>query len=236
MFKLPPGFSAIIPVFSPLFSNKVFERAGQLLLGTVLAQGNRTVCGVLRTLGLKDISNWDIHHRALGRAKWSAFKCSRHLPRLLITTFISTNNALVLGMDETLERRWGARIKARGIYRGPVRSSKSHFVKCSGPRWACAMLPTPANWANRIWALPFLTALAPSERYHKNQGEQHKAISGWARQVCFAPYRWLPGFQLVMLGDGSYAVMGLPAATRNKVAWVVRFRLDARLHAPPRHM
>ena len=60
MFKLPPEFSAIISVFSPLFSNKVFERAGQLLLGTILTRGKRTVCGVLRTLGLKNISSWDI--------------------------------------------------------------------------------------------------------------------------------------------------------------------------------
>lgn len=232
MFKFPPEFSAIISVFSPLFSNKVFERAGQLLLGTILTRGKRTICSVLRTLGLKNISNWDIYHRVLSRAKWSAFKCSKKLLQLLIKKFVTTDT-LVFAIDETLERRWGAKIKARGIYRDSVRSSKSHFVKCSGLRWICVMLLTPISWANRIWALPFLTVLAPSERYHKNQGKQHKVLSDWVRQICFALYRWLPDFQLIMLGDGSYAVRELLATTRSYVTWIVRFRLDARLHDFP---
>ena len=232
MFKLPPEFSGIISVFSPLFSNSVFERAVRLLLGTILTHGKRTVCSVLRTLGLKDILNWDIYHRVLSRAKWSSFKCSRLLLNLLLKRFVQTK-VLVFGMDETLERRWGSKIKARGIYRDAVRSSKNHFVKCSGLRWICVMLLTPISWANRIWALPFLTVLAPSERYHKQQGKQHKVLSDWARQICYLLHCWLADFQLIMLGDGSYAVMGLLAATRDKVTWIVRFRLDARLHDFP---
>ena len=233
MFQLPSEFSALISVFSSLFSKKVFERAGQLLLGATLTQGSRTICGVLRTLGLKDISNWDLYHRVLGRAKWSPFKCSERLLKLLVRTFGCTDKTLVFGMDETLERRWGAKIKARGIYRDAVRSSKSHFVKCSGLRWVCVMMLTPISWANRIWALPFLTVLAPSERYHGDQGRQHKTISGWAGQICSALHRWFAGFQIVMLGDGSYAVMGLLAAAPKNLTWAVRFRLDARLHGFP---
>ncbi|MBA3530994.1 MAG: hypothetical protein H0T73_03615 [Ardenticatenales bacterium] len=72
---------------------------------------------------------------------------------------------MVVGMDDTIERRRGAEIEALGIYRDPVRSSKSHFVKASGLRWIVLMLLVPIPWATRIWALPFLSALAPSERY-----------------------------------------------------------------------
>ncbi len=235
MFNPPPEFSAIISEFSPLFSKKIFERAGQLLLGAILTQGKRTVCGVLRTLGLKDIPNWDIYHRVLSRAKWDAFGCSRKLLQLLAKRFVATST-LVIGLDETLERRWGAKIKARGIYRDAVRSSKSHFVKCSGLRWVCAMLLVPVGWAGRTWALPFLTVPAPSERYHEKQGKRHKTLSDWARQVCLVLHRWLPGFRLVVLGDGSYAVMELLASTRCFVTWVTRFRMDAALYdfAPPR--
>jgi len=111
MFKLPPEFSAIISVFSPLFSNKVFERAGQLLLGSILTRGKRTVCGVLRSLGLKDIPYWDKYHRVLSRAKWSPLACSKNLLQLLLKTFLQADT-LVLGIDETLERRWGKKIKA----------------------------------------------------------------------------------------------------------------------------
>ena len=144
MFKLPPEFSATISVFSPLFSNKVFERAGQLLLGCILTRGKRTVCGILRTLGLKDIPNWDLYHRVLSRAKWSPLACSKTLLQLLLKRFIKTKT-LVLGIDETLERRWGKMIKAKGIYHDAVRSSKSFFVKCTGLRWICVMLITPIS-------------------------------------------------------------------------------------------
>ena len=232
MFKLPPEFSEIISVFSPLFSKKIFERAGQLLLGTLLTQGKRTVCSVLRTLGLKDISNWDLYHRVLSRAKWSPLSCSRNLLQLLIKRLLCSTT-LVLAMDETIERRWGPKIKARGIYRDSVRSTKSHFVKCSGLRWICVMLLTPLSWANRIWALPFLTVLAPSQNYSLKEGKRHKTLSDWARQICLLLHRWLSDFQLIMLGDGSYAVMELLASTRSYLTWMVRFRLDARLHDFP---
>lgn len=232
MFRLPPEFSAIISVFSPLFSKKVFERAGQLLLGAILTQGNRTICSILRTLGLRDIPNWDIYHRVLSRAKWSALQCARNLLQLLIKAFVH-QDTIVFGIDETLERRWGMKIKARGIYRDAVRSSKSHFVKCSGLRWICVMLLTPISWANRVWALPFLTVLAPSERYHIESNKLHKTVSTWARQICLLLRRWLPDFQIVMVADGSYAVMELLAAVPLNAAWMVRFRLDARLHDFP---
>ncbi len=232
MFKHPPEFSEIISIFSSLFSKKIFERAGQLLLGTIITHGRRTVCSVLRTLGLKDITNWDLYHRVLSRAKWSPLKCSLQLIQLLIKQFVNCQY-LVFGIDETLERRWGTKIKTRGIYRDAVRSSKSHLVKCSGLRWISVMLLTPIPWANRIWALPFLSVLAPSERYHKQEGKQHKTLSDWVRQICFLLHRWLPGFQLIMVGDGTYAVMELFAATRLYVTWIARFRMNASLYDFP---
>ena len=231
-FLLPPEFKEIISIFSDKFSKKIFERVGLLLLGTILTHGRRTVCSVLRTLGLKDLRNWTKYHRVLYRAKWSAFQCSKSLLNLLVTTFVK-GTTLVFGIDETLERRWGIKIKARGIYRDSVRSSKSHFVKCSGLRWICVMLLTPISWANRIWALPFLSVLAPSERFHKEQGKRHKKISDWARQISFLLYRWLPDFKIIIVGDGAYSVMELLAETRGYVTWITRFRLDAGLYDFP---
>lgn len=232
MFKLPPEFSGIISALSPLFSNSVFDRASQLLLGAILTQGKRTVCGVLRTLGLSHITNWDLYHRVLGRAKWSALACSRQILAMLIKRF-AKGDTLVFGIDETLERRWGPKIKARGIYRDAVRSSKSHLVKSSGLRWICPMLLSPIGWAHKTWALPFLAVLAPSRRYHGEQGKMHKKVSDWARQVCFLLHRWLPGFRLIMLGDGAYSVLGLLSATCGHVTWITRFRMDAALYDRP---
>lgn len=234
---LPPEFKEIISVFSDKFSKKIFERVGLLLLGALLTQGRRTVCSVLRTLGLKDLKNWTKYHRVLYRAKWSAFLCSRSLLSALVKRFVK-GQTLVFGIDETIERRWGIKIKARGIYRDSVRSSKSHFVipiaiGSSGLRWICVMLLTEISWANRIWALPFLSVLAPSERFHKEEGKRHKKISDWARQISLLLYRWLPDFKIIIVGDGSYSVMELLAETREYVTWITRFRLDAGLYDFP---
>ncbi|MFQ5448420.1 MAG: transposase [Saprospiraceae bacterium] len=231
MLTLPIEFSEIISAFSSYFSKKVFEHAGQLMLGAILTQGKRTVCGVLRTLGLKAETRWHKYHRVLNRSKWSAYRCAHSLLLLLIKHFTPAKT-LVFGIDETMERRWGLRIKARGIYRDAVRSSKSHFVKCSGLRWMCLMLLTPVGWANKIWALPFLTVLVPSERHHKDKGKRHKKLTDWARQLALQLRRWLPDFQIVIVADNSYAAIELLAATCLHVDWVTRFRMDAALYGP----
>ena len=161
MFTLPKEFSQQISVFAPIFSNKVFEHAKILLLGSILVVGRRTVCSALRAVGLNDEKRFHKYHRVLSLAKWSCYKAARILLLQLANHFHTTTEPLIFGIDETIERRRGSAIKAKGIYRDPVRSSKSHFVKCSGLRWISMMLLTPISWADRVWALPFLTILAP---------------------------------------------------------------------------
>jgi hypothetical protein len=101
---------------------------------------------------------------------------------LLVKTFVA-DGPLVIGVDETLERRWGKKIAARGVYRDPVRSTQGRFVESSGLRWVCLMLLVPVPWARRVWALPFSSVLAPSERYFAKRGKRHKKITDWARQM-----------------------------------------------------
>lgn len=90
------------------------------------------------------------------------------------------------------ERRRGEKIRAKGIYRDAVRSSHSHFVKGSGLRRLLLSRITPVPWSQRRWALPVMTALAPSERYHRECGRRHKKLTGWARQILLVVGRWLP--------------------------------------------
>ena len=233
MFVLPPEFTEIICVFSSYFSNKIYRRAIILLLGAILTQGKRTVCGVLRTLRLSNTTRWDLYHRVLSRAKWSALKCSKALGRLIINRLYKEEKTLVFGIDETIERRWSPKIKARGIYRDAVRSSKSHFFKCSGLRWISVMFLTPISWAQRIWALPFLTILAPSKRYHEQANRKHKTLSDWAFQIALLLHRWFSDFNCIVVADGSYAVMDLLSRVGEFQTWIVRFRIDAALYDLP---
>jgi hypothetical protein len=142
---------------------------------------------------------------------------------------------IVFGLDDTIERRRGENIKAKGIYRDPVRSSHSHMVKASGLRWLSLMLLAPIPWAGRIWALPFLTVLAPSERYYEKKVCKHKKLTDWARQMLFQLRKWLPERSLVVVADSSYAVIELlwhMTQLKNPMCMIARFRLDAALYEP----
>jgi len=212
----------------------VWEWAKVLLIGAILAPGERTVAAIVRVMGRSNDRQFQNYHRVLNRANWSSRALSRMLLRLLVSLFVPDNAPVVIGIDETIERRRGSKIAARGIYRDPVRSSKEFFVKTSGLRWIAMMLLTPIPWARRVWALPFLTVLAPSERYHEQRKKRHKTITDWARQLIRQVHRWLPTRQLIIVADGSYAVVAFLAnlVRLPLVTLVTRLRLDAALYDP----
>jgi hypothetical protein len=154
----------------------------------------------------------------------------------MIVRKLLPSGPLVIGLDDTIERRWGHKISARGVYRDPVRSSYGHFVKTSGLRWLSVMALLPVPWARRRWGLPFLTILAPSERYDLAHRRRHKKLTDWARQAVLQVRRWLPTRKIVVVADSSFASLDLIAALRKHVCFVTRLRLDANLYepAPPR--
>ena len=116
-----------------------------------------------------------------------------------------------------------------------MRSSRNQLVKASGLRWISLMWLGQVPWAGRHWALPVLTVLAPSSRYHQQQGRRHKKVTDWARQMVMQMRRWLPQRPLVLVGDNSYAVLDLLhccQSLREPVTLIAGLRLDAALYAP----
>ena len=209
------------------------------MVGAILTPGQRTVAAALRVMGRSNQRDYARYHEVLNRAVWSSRELARVLLMLLLRHLDRGDGPLVFGIDETLERRRGPRIKARGIYRDAVRSSRSQVVKASGLRWVSMMWLGHIPWAGRFWALPFLTVLAPSERFHQQQGRRHKKVTDWARQMTMQLRRWLPNRYLVIVADGGYAALELLhscQSLREPVTLIARLRLDAALYdpAPPR--
>jgi hypothetical protein len=234
MLTLPDEYNTQLNTFQPCFTKRLWPLVRILVIGAILAPGKRTVTAVLRIMGLSQERHFQNFHRVLNRAVWSNLALSACLLPVLLATFLP-HGPVVLGIDETIERRRGARIRAKGIYRDPVRSSKSHFVKASGLRWISLMLLVRIPWAARVWALPFLTALAPSERYYENSLRCHKKLTDWARQLGKQARRWLPGRKIVLVADSSYAALELLdslAHLPEPVHVVTRLRLDAALYEP----
>jgi DDE superfamily endonuclease len=236
MLRLPARFAGVILCFAPLFFQRSWRHAEMLLIGAILTPGQRTVTSILRMIGLGRERRFVNYHRVLNRAAWSGRAAARVLLGLLLDAFVP-KGPVILGLDDTIEPRRGKRIQAKGIYRDPVRSSHGHFVKASGLRWLSLMVLVPIPWAGRVWALPFLTALAPSERYSREHRKRHKKLTDWARQLVLQARRWMPKRLLVLVADSGFAALELLATlVRHGVICVTRLRLDAALYkpAPPR--
>lgn len=235
MLNLPKRMIQVLRSFEEGFSERIWEWAKVLVIGAILAPGERTVTAILRVMGLQNERQFQNDHRVLNRATWSSRALSRLLLHMLVQLFVPADAPIVVGIDETIERRRGAKIAAKGIYRDPVRSSKEFFVKTSGLRWISMMLLAPVPWACRVWALPFFTVLAPSERSNLHHRRRHKKITDWGRQMIRQLRRWLPERTLVVVADSTYAVLELLACAAHMiepVAIVTRLRLDAALYDP----
>jgi hypothetical protein len=228
----PAKLATWMQPFSESFTAPSWQHVLVLVVGAILTPGRRTVAAALRVTGLDQDAHFTNYHRVLNRNRWSSRAIARQLFRLLVSAFVP-QGPVIIGLDDTLERRWGAKIKARGIYRDPVRSSHGHFVKASGLRWLSVMLLPDIPWARRVWGLPFLTALAPSQRYASERQRRHKKLTDWGRQVLLQAARWLPERDIIAVADSSYAAIDLLNAVRRRICMITRLRLDARLFDPP---
>jgi hypothetical protein len=238
--SFPPPTSDPVPqimrdwlhAFRSGFTAPSWEHVLVLVMGAVLAPGKRTVSACLRMTGRAGTQSFSSYHQILNRARWSSYDMARRLLAMVVRRLVP-DGPVVIGLDDTIERRWGRKITARGIYRDPVRSSHGHFVKASGLRWLSFMVLTPVPWAGVVKALPVLTLLAPSERSNRQHGRRHKRLTDWARQGALQLCRWLPDRDIVFVGDSSFAVHELAHAITARATLISRLRLDANLFAPP---
>jgi hypothetical protein len=233
MLILPSSIMVLLRVFAPVFSERVYEWAKVLVVGAILTPNKRTVSAALRVMGLGDERQFQNYHRVLNRVVWDSLKVSQILLGLLVMTFVGMGGTVVLGADETLERRNGKRIGAKGVFRDAVRSSKKRVVHSYGLRWVSMMVLVEVPFSGRVWALPFLTVLATSEKTDQAQGRRHKTSIDWIGQMLAAVRRWLPKRTLVLVVDGGLAAVKLGlrcAADRVGITFVSRLRLDAVLH------
>ena len=243
---VPEMLATWLVIFRPCFTAPVWNHILVLVAGTILAPGKRTVTQALRVMGLAGEPGFGRYHEVLNRARWESRGLSRRLLRHLLAV-LWPRGEVAIAIDDTIERRWGAKIEARGIYRDPVRSTKGHFVKTSGLRWLALAVMLPVPFAGRRWALPFLTVLAPSSGWSEAQGRRHKTLTdraakrtgatqsgqpARARQAILQCKRWLPDRRLVVVADSSFAALGLIAAVRRHVCPITRPRLDASLFEP----
>jgi DDE superfamily endonuclease len=233
---MPPSgpIVAVLEAFRSEFTEPTWTKVVLLVWGTILARGRRTVTAALRQMGLDDEIHFSKYHHVFNRAVWSPLRLACRLTCSLIRAFSPGEPRLTFVIDETLERRWGRRVRIRGHYRDPLASSKQRSVAASGIRWiVLALLVTPP-WSPKPWALPVLSLPGPTPEVSARLGRRHKTIADWARQMILCLRRWLPGVDLTVVGDRAYSVIELGLCCRRRgVRLIAPLRLDARLFAPP---
>ena len=235
MYNWSQEIQSVLSFFAPLFSNQVWLHAQLLTVGAILCTRKRTVTSALKIMGLGQYPQFCNYYRVLNRAKWDTLQGAKILLGLLIV-LIPEHWPVIIGVDETIERRKGRKIKAKGCYRDAVRSTENKIVLCFGLKWISMMLIVPLPWSRRPWALPFLTALASSKACNEQAGKRHKTTIDWTRQMIMLVRRWLPYHLIVLVGDGSYAAVALArccAGLPVPVTLVSRLRLDAALYDFP---
>lgn len=235
MHFLSPEIETVLIPFATLFSNTVWLNAQVLVIGSVLCTGKRTVTSALRVMGLSDEKKFTNYHRVLNRAKQNSL-CAAKILLPLLLVMVAPCLPIVIAIDETIERRKGKKIRAKGCYRDAVRSTQNKVIHCFGLKWISMQLIVSVPWARRNWSLPFFTVLAPSKASNEANGKRHKTTVDWARQMIMQVRRWLPHRAIVLVGDGAYAAVSLALCCSGlpmPVTPDARFRLDAALYDPP---
>jgi len=230
MDSLSRNILAVLLPFSVLFSKPSWEKSLTLLLGALVCTGKRTVCSALRAMGLCDETNFAKYHHLLNRTKWSSLSAARIL-LFMVIMLVPMGHPLVFFIDETLERRKGVKIKAKGYYRDAVRSSKSQIVKASGLKWLVMALSVRLPFMPRALALPFLSILEYSKKHDEQKKRQHKTTLRWAGQMVRQVRRWIGATRsLILVGDGGFAAGQLTLdCICYGVTLVSRLKMNARL-------
>lgn len=224
---------SILTAFSSEYTRPTWKNIQTLFIGAILCRGARRITSILRVMDLCNERNFSKYHRVLSRAAWNELALSKILLGLLIK-ILPASWPILIAVDETLERRKGKKIKAKGVYRDAVRSSQSKVITAFGLKWECMTLIVPLPWCRRPWALPFLTVLSPSKKSNEKAGRRHKTSIDWTQQMVKLVSRWLKGASWILLGDGAYACMALAQTCINKsVTLISRLRLDAQLFEFP---
>lgn len=236
MTTLPDEILAVLQPFASVFpQERIFRKATTLLIGCILCIGGVTVCAALRALGLGGDKAYSRFHRLLNRNRWDMLEASHILLQSIVKAFCPS--ILIFSIDDTIERRRGKKIKAKGIFKDPVGTGNGKNVTCSGLRWVSVTILVQVPFMKRTISLPFMTLLSPSEQTATKIGCRHKSPQRIAEQVCHLLRRWFPNRMLVLVADSGYTTTGLfRACQKLNIQLVTRAKSNLRFcHlAPPR--
>lgn len=231
MKTLPAAILTILQSFANIFSNKrSWTLACFLFAPLVMVKGGRTVCRLLRFLGLKGDKAFDKYHKLLNRANWNMLLGSG----ILLKKIVEDDKTVRIAIDEHIERRRGPKIKALGCYRDPILSTNRRKVKSFGLKWMGVAVLKKFSWSKNVFALPFLTILTRSKESDRRAGLRHKTTTDWMCQIVKRLKRWLGDKRIVIVTDGGLTSIEMAlTCLKNNIHWITRLACNTRLYDFP---
>lgn len=232
---LPAPARSLFDAMAGPFSRPTFLRFVLLGLAAILTVGARTVCNLLRTLGVLAPGHSSSYHRVFSRSRWSVWRLARDLAGWVFEHLVPPGRVLLAG-DDTVEEHPGDKVFGKGCHRDPVRSTRSFTAYRWGHKWVVLSVLVPLPFTRRPWALPVLVALYHSEKDNQQAGRRHKTPPQLLRQLACVLLRWFRPRHFVLTGDGNYAAHELARFSGRRVhrlTLVTPFYDDARLYEPP---
>lgn len=230
---LPLPLAELVDGFACCFTRPGFERLVELILGAILTCGRHTVSRMLCPLAALR-GHFSNYHRFFSRTRFDLEALAEVLCDLVIAC-VPRGEPLVLAIDDTLVRRWGPRVWARGCYRDAVRSSRKHTIKSFGHRWLvfCVILKMPL--CKRPWALPVRAVLYNSRKVDARFKAEHKQKAQLIQEQLQRLLDQFPDRRFIVIGDGGIAIHELAVwcrAHRPRLVLIGRLRGDANLYGP----
>jgi hypothetical protein len=212
-----------------------FLRIVVLALATILTIGSRTVCNLLRTLGLLAPGHPTSYHKVFCERRWSCWRLAQRLAGWVLDHLVPEGPVLLAG-DDTVDEHTGDNVFGKGCHRDPVRSTHSFTAFRWGHKWVVLAVLVRFPFTQRQWALPVLVALYHSVKDDKKAGRKHKTPQKLLRQLCYLLLRWFGHRRFVLAADGDYAsheLASFAARRRRQISLVSKFYPKAALYEPP---
>ncbi len=230
--QLPKPAGSLLGTLAGAFTRPTFLRFVVLALATILTVGQRTVCNLLRTLGLLAPGHPSSYHRFFSQRRWSCWRLSRLLAAWVFDHLVPRGRVTLAG-DDTVDEHPGSKVFGKGCHRDPVRSSHAFTAFRWGHKWVVLAVLVRFPFTRRLWAWPLLVALYRSAADNNKAGRRHKTPQRLLRQLVCVLLRWFRQRLFVLTGDGNYATHELArfASRRHgRLALVCPFYPDANLY------
>lgn len=231
----PEPAKSLLENFRPAFTEPSFNRAVFYVLAAIVTIGSKTVCNVLRTVGVLSFGHASSFHRLFSHRRWRAWTLSRILTTLIVDTLCPEGVIRVTG-DDTVDGHKGKNVFGKGCHRDAVRSTHSHTVYRWGHRWVVLSVLVQLSMTKRYWALPIMVALYRPKKLNDREGRHHKTPSDLMRQLLVQILRWFPGRKFIFCGDQGFAkheIATLGKQSGGRMTIISRFYPNANLYQPP---